>query len=120
MTICVTSEGDTLNAAVDPRFGRCSHFIVVDPDTMDFKALENPASKAGGGAGIQAGQLMADESVEVVLTGNVGPNAFQTLSAAGVTVITGAAGSVRDAIEKYKAGELKAVDSATVKSHSGM
>jgi len=34
--ICVTAAGNTLDAAVDPRFGRTAHFIVVDSETMSF------------------------------------------------------------------------------------
>ena len=88
MKICVTSQGDNLEAKVDPRFGRCPYFIIVDPETKEFEAIANPNIQALSGAGIQSAQLVAGKGVEAILTGNVGPNAFQTLQAAGIKVIT--------------------------------
>ena len=120
MKICVTSDGNNLNSQVDPRFGRCKFFIVVDTDTRVFDAIENPNIESMGGAGIQSAQLVASQRAKAVLTGNVGPNAFQTLQAAGIEVFTGASGTVSEAIAKYKKGELKAVSGSSVGSHSGM
>jgi len=111
--ICVTAQGDNLDAPVDPRFGRCQYFVIVDSETLQYEAIKNPNIDASGGAGIQSGQVMADKQVKAVVTGNVGPNAFQTLNAAGISVITGASGSVRQAIEKYKKGELKQTQGPT-------
>ena len=120
MKICVTSKGDNLDSDVDPRFGRCRYFIIVDTDTMSFESISNGSSMASGGAGIQAAQTVAKAGVEVVVTGNMGPNAFQTLSAAEVIVFTGANGTVKEAVEKYKKGELEKIESASVGSHFGM
>jgi predicted Fe-Mo cluster-binding NifX family protein len=111
--ICVTAQGDNLEAPVDPRFGRCQYFVIVDSETLDYQAIINPNIDSRGGAGIQSGQVMAEKQVKAVVTGNVGPNAFQTLNTAGISVITGASGSVRQAIEKYKKGELKATQGPT-------
>jgi len=120
MKICVSSTADSLDASVDPRFGRCPYFIIVDSDTMQFEVIPNAASGAMGGAGIQAAQIIASKGVKVVITGNVGPNAFQALSAAGIKIVTGAYGTVREVIEKYKRGDLKEAGSPTVGGHFGM
>ncbi len=120
MKICVTSEGSSLDSKVDPRFGRCQHFIIVDTDTLEFEEIENPNIESMGGAGIQSAQLVASKKIKAVLTGNVGPNAFQTLQAAGIEIFTGASGTVKEAIEKYKKGEFKAVSGPSVSSHAGM
>lgn len=120
MKIAVSATGPDLDAEVDPRFGRCQYFVIVDPQTMQFEALDNSNAMAAGGAGISTAQMIASKGVEVVLTGNCGPNAYQTLSAAGIQVITGAAGRIRDAIEAYKAGRFQASAQPSVGSHYGM
>ena len=120
MKICVTSYGDNLESKTDPRFGRCACFIILDPETFEFEAIANPAQNSGGAAGIQSGKLMSDKNVETVLTGNVGPNAYQTLSAAGIKVFTGVDGTVMDAVKKFKINGYKEADKASVDSHSGI
>jgi len=120
MRICVSTTANSLDAPVDPRFGRCPYFIIVDSETLQFEAVPNPASGAVGGAGIQAAQIIASKGAKVVITGNVGPNAFQALSAAGIKIITGAYGTVREVVEKYRRGELKETSSPTVGGHFGM
>ena len=107
MRIAISATGLDLDAEVDPRFGRCQYFIIVDPETMQFEAIENSSAMASGGAGISAAQMITGKGVEAVLTGNCGPNAYQVLSAAGIKVITGVAGKVEDAIEGYKSGKYQ-------------
>jgi len=119
MKIAVSSTGQDLNASVDARFGRCQYFIIIEPETMKFEAIPNPSITAMHGAGIQTSQLIASKGATVVLTGNCGPNAFQTLSAAGIQVIVGVTGTVKDATEKYKKGELQSSSQASVSSHFG-
>jgi predicted Fe-Mo cluster-binding NifX family protein len=120
MKIAISATGSTLDAEVDPRFGRCQYFIIVDPETMQFEALENSSAMAGGGAGISAAETMAGKGIEAVLTGNCGPNAYEVLSAAGIKVVTGVAGKVQDAIQNYKSGKLKASSQPNVAGHFGM
>ena len=87
---------------------------------MQFEAILNTASGAMGGAGIQAAQTIANKGVKVLITGNVGPNAFQTLAAAGIKIFVCAFGTIREAIERYKRGELMQVGSPTVDRDYGM
>jgi len=121
MKIAVTASSPDLESSVDPRFGRCPYFLIVDPETMEFESVENPFVGASGGAGIQAAQLVAGKDVKAVLTGSCGPNAFQTLSAAGIKVVVGVAGAIKEAVRKYASGaEFKEADGPDVPSHHGM
>jgi len=120
MKICVSATGSNLEAQLDPRFGRCLYLVVVDSETMQFEAIPNMAAGATGGAGIQAAQVIADKGVKVVITGNVGPNAFGALSAAGIEIVTGASGVVKEVVEKFKKGELGRTGAPTVGGHFGM
>ena len=120
MKICLSATADNLEAQLDPRFGRCLYLIIVDTETMEFEAIPNAAAGSTGGAGIQAAQTIAGKGVRAVITGNVGPNAFGALSAASIEIITGASGTVREAIEKFKRGEFQRTGTPTVAGHFGM
>jgi predicted Fe-Mo cluster-binding NifX family protein len=120
MKIAISSMGTDLDAQIDPRFGRCAYFIMVDTDDMSFEAFDNESIALGGGAGIQSAQFVTSKEAEVIITGNVGPNAVSTLSAAGVEVITGQTGTVRKAIEDYKMGKLTASKAADASDKYGM
>jgi predicted Fe-Mo cluster-binding NifX family protein len=120
MKICISSTGKNLDAVVDQRFGRCQYFLIVDTETMKVKTISNESTLSSGGAGIQAAQIVTKEDIGSVITGNIGPNAFQILQAAGIKVYTGAEGTIKEAIENYKKGKLKETGSANVESHSGI
>ena len=105
MKMCVTATAGDLNAQVDPRFGRCKYFVFVDLDTMTFEAMPNDAIAAPG-AGTQAAQTIVNRGVDVLISGNIGPNAFQVLSTAGAKIATGAYGTVKEAVEMYKRGRF--------------
>jgi predicted Fe-Mo cluster-binding NifX family protein len=120
MKIAVTARANNLESEIDPRFGRCSSFLIIDTETMNFTSISNVSNMASGGAGIQAAQTIAKTGVNVVITGNIGPNAFQTLQAAGIKVITGVNGLITDIIKRYKNGEFKETNTPSVGSHFGM
>jgi len=120
MKIAVTSTGPSLDDNVEARFGRCPYFLIIDTDTMQYESIENPNIALGGGAGIQSAQLMSEKGVTVVLTGNCGPNAFNVFGQAGVQVIVGVSGPVRNAVEQFKAGTFSSASGPNVASHFGM
>jgi len=120
MKICVSAVASSLDAQIDPRFGRCPYLLIVDSESMEFETISNLASGAMHGAGIQSAQTVASKGVKVVITGSVGPNAFQALSSAGIKVVTGGFGTAREVIERYKKGELAETNSPTVGGHFGM
>ena len=100
--ICITSKGTDLSAEVDPKFGRAQYFLIVDPHSMDFEAIENPNIEAAHGAGIQTAQLISSKNVRVVLTGNCGPNAQRILQSSGIEVITNVSGKAEEALAQYR------------------
>ena len=120
MKIGISATGPSLEAQVEPRFGRCPYFLIVDSTTLAFEAVENPSQASVGGAGIQSAQLMSEKGVSTVLTGNCGPNAARTFDAAGIEVVTGVSGPVRQALEQFGAGAFSPGGGANVPSHSGM
>ena len=120
MKIAVSSSGKNLDSQIDPRFGRCAYFLIVDTDDMNFEAFDNESIALGGGAGIQAAQFVASKGAKAILTGNVGPNAVKTLGAAGVEVFVGQNGTVREALERYKGGNQESTRKASVADHYGM
>ena len=107
MKTAISSTGPDLDSEVDPRFGRCQYFVIVDSDTMNFETMPNASKAAPSGAGIQAAQTIANKGAKLILTGSVGPNAQQVLSSAGIEIITGVYGTVREAVEKLKRGQLR-------------
>ena len=118
MKIAITSTGANLEAEVDPRFGRAQNFIIVDTESGDFEVVDNEQNvDAAQGAGPQAAVSISDKNVEYLLTGHCGPNAFNSLKAAGIKVIVGVGGTVKEAVESFKRGELKATDAPDVQGH---
>ena len=118
MRIAVTSTGNELISDMDPRFGRAKYFIIVDPKTLEYEVAENKQNlNLPQGAGIQAAKTIVDQKVDVLISGNCGPKAFQVLDAAGINVVTGAKGRVIDAVTQYKNGQLQAVKEANVEGH---
>ena len=120
MKIAISSSGNNLDSQIDPRFGRCAFFAIVDTENMNFEAFDNESISLGGGAGIQSAQFVASKGAKAILTGNVGPNAVKTLSAAGVEVFVGQTGTVREALGRYKGGNLKPTSTPNVADHHGM
>ena len=117
--IAVTCEEASLDAQVDPRFGRAAGFLIVDPDTMEFEYINNGSTQVmAQGAGIQAAESIAKSGAKILLTGNVGPKAFQGLEAAGIEIGQNLdSGTVRQAIEKFKAGDVDFASSHNKTGH---
>jgi predicted Fe-Mo cluster-binding NifX family protein len=120
MKIAVSAQGETLDSLASPVFGRCPTYLFVELETWQFEAVPNPAMSQGGGAGIQAAQFVVERGAEAVLTGNLGPNAFDVLQAAGVPGYLVPEGTVRQAVEAFKAGRLQSMGGANVAAHAGM
>ncbi|HNX39050.1 MAG TPA: NifB/NifX family molybdenum-iron cluster-binding protein [Methanothrix sp.] len=121
MKVCVTAAASGIDAPMDPRFGRCPFFVVVDLDSMSEKSIPNANVDAASGAGIQAASEVARQGASALITGNIGPNAMQTLSAAKIDVYQHQGGvAVRAAVESFQKGELSKIEAPSVPAHAGM
>jgi len=118
MKIIITSQGNELSSEIDLRFGRAKWLILFDTETDTFEAHDNNLNlNASQGAGIQTGRNIAELGADGVITGNVGPNAFKTLSAANIKVYLAEKLTVEQAIEAYKDGKLLSAGQANVEGH---
>ncbi|MBK1700609.1 DUF134 domain-containing protein [Thiococcus pfennigii] len=121
MKIVITAQAGTLEAAVDPQFGRAAVYVLYDLETGAWSAHDNGSGQlASQGAGVQGAQTIIEFAPTAVVTGHCGPKAFRALQAAGIAVYTGASGTVREAIEALREGRLEKTEAATVASHSGV
>jgi predicted Fe-Mo cluster-binding NifX family protein len=119
MKIAITSNGANLDAPMSPVFGRCPMVVLVETEPLQFEAIENPAIAAPSGAGIQAAQLVVERGAQAVVTGNVGPNALDVFQSAGVPIYLFNGGTVRDAVEAFKAGKLQPIAAASARAGAG-
>ncbi|HOP06570.1 MAG TPA: NifB/NifX family molybdenum-iron cluster-binding protein [candidate division Zixibacteria bacterium] len=118
MKIAVSAQGTDMNSPVDPRFGRAAHFVIYDTETKNFEVLSNGDNAAAAqGAGIQAAQMVADQAVDMVVSGNMGPKAFQVLRAAGIKMVSWSDGTVQEAIDMIESGQYDLIDQANVGGH---
>ena len=118
MKVAVSSVGETLDSAVDPRFGRAAQFVLVDTDTGEHQLISNAQNlHAAQGAGIQAAETVSSHGAEYVMTGHCGPKAFRALNAAGIKVVSGIAGTVAEAVDSLKNGAVTPSDGADVEGH---
>jgi predicted Fe-Mo cluster-binding NifX family protein len=110
--IAISCEAPSLDAPLDPRFGRAAGFLIVDPQTASHEYIDNGASQAmGQGAGIQAAEIVVRAGAKVVLTGFVGPKAFAALNAAGIKVVQNLENqTARQALERFEAGDVTYAD----------
>lgn len=105
MLIAISSQGPTMDDAVDPRFGRAAGYVLYDSESNESRWLDNADNaSAAQGAGIQAAQRVVEAGAEVVLTGRVGPNAEGVLRRGGIRIELCGAGSVRSVVETFLAG----------------
>lgn len=117
MKICITSQGNTMESPMDPRFGRSKYFLLYDTKTKESEFLRN--NPQGGGAGVSAGQLIISKGVRAVITGNLGPNASQVLDSGNIQVFKGIHKSLKENIELYINNKLSKI-TEIVESHTGM
>jgi predicted Fe-Mo cluster-binding NifX family protein len=112
MKIVISSSGKNKDSALDKRFGRCEYFQIFDMDTKEFNVLSNDGAASSGGAGIAAASQVIEEGVDVVITGNLGPNAFELLEKAGIKAYSCEAVPVSESIEMFQKNQLSEIGAA--------
>ncbi len=100
----------SLDAPVDPHFGRCLYFVIVDADSMEFDSFRNTTTSASNGAGVQAAQFVISKGVDALITGSIGSKAFSMLTSKGIDVLPFIKGSVADALRAYRENALEKLE----------
>lgn len=119
MKIAISSADKNKESLLDRRFGRCDYFLIFDTETEDFKAISNNGVASGGGAGIAAASQVIEEKITAIITGNLGPNAFELLQKAGIKAYSCEELPVLKAIELFKENKLSEINAAG-NAHHGM
>ena len=122
MKIAISSTNNNLEGEVDGRFGRCNYFLIIETkenQIKDFKAIENTAKEQAGGAGISAGEIVAKQNVDAVITVNLGPRAFSVFEQFKIKIYQGN-GKIKDVVQKFLGGKLEELSNATGPQHIGL
>lgn len=118
MKICISACGKDSDSEVDPQFGRCNYFVIIDLETGSVTSIKNPGLEAPSGAGIRAAEAIVNEGINILLTGSVGPNSFSILSEAGIEIYSGIRGKVAFALREYQSGNLSVLESPNASTHA--
>jgi predicted Fe-Mo cluster-binding NifX family protein len=119
MKIAVSAAGQNKESILDRRFGRCDYFLICDTESGEFKSIRNNGVSSGGGAGIAAASQVIEENVSVIITGNLGPNAFELVEKAGIKAYSCEALPVFRAVEMFQKSGLSEINAAG-NAHNGM
>lgn len=110
MRLAISTRGQDANSPVDLHFGRTRYFRIVDSDSGEETVLDNAgAANAAQGAGIQTARRLVRLGVQAVLTGSVGPNAWQVLQAAKIRIYSVMDGSVEQVLRSFRDGQLQPI-----------
>lgn len=117
MKIAISSFGQSMQDELNPRLGRCEYFVIYDTAEGFATAIDNIGRHSTEAAGIATAKLLNDQGVEVIISGNIGPNAFTALQAAEIKVYIGVAGKVEDVVQNYQRGILTEAKAPNVGPH---
>lgn len=118
MKIALSIATANIDKEIDPRFGRSQYLAVIDQDNNTWETYPNPARNASGGAGIKAAEFLSQLGVDVVISGEFGPNAYQALRAAGMKLYRyGNCQKVEEALARFDADELEEAHNSSHSNH---
>ncbi len=119
MKIAISSAGQNKESFLDKRFGRCNYFLIFNTENGEYKAIKNEGGTASGGAGIAAASQVIEEDVAIIITGNLGPNAFELIEKTEIKVFGCSEIPVIQAIEMFNSNQLLEIKAAG-NAHQGM
>lgn len=119
MKICISSTQSNIDSVVDNRFGRCPFFAIYDSETKEYDFVENNGANEAHGAGLKAAQILVDKGAEVIITGQIGPNAMKVLNLANINLLKIRGNKLIEQIEYYQEDKLMKIDTPSA-PHSGM
>ena len=120
MKVGVPAKGESIDSAVDERFGRSPYFVLVDATSLALEVFKNPGPAEKDAAGILACQMLIEKGADAVAVKNIGHNALVSLTGGGVRVYVGAGGSILDTLKMLKKGQLSPAETATVGFQDGL
>ncbi len=107
MKVCIPTMGDKgLDEQVGEHFGRVPTYTVYDSETEELNIMDNTSGHAGG-SGYPA-EILANAGINVMVCGGLGSRAISMFEQSGVMVYIGARGTVKEALDMWKAGQLTA------------
>jgi predicted Fe-Mo cluster-binding NifX family protein len=99
-------EPNGMASEVNDHFGMSEHFAILEVEGDDIKGLEFIRESPSLKEHRTPPGLLAEHGVEVVLAGGIGPHMIEELLDKGIKIFRGAAGTIEQAFEDYKAGML--------------
>ena len=123
MKIAISAISDDLEQQVNPVFGRCPGFLIVEVEGKELgkhSFVPNAAAQAGMGAGVAAAQAVAQQGVQAVISGNFGPNALMVLKQSGIKIYQASGLTANQAVKQFIEGKLQEIKAPSVEGHFGM
>ncbi len=111
MKILFVTDEPTLESKIAKRFGHAKYYLIYDLEKNTFEAMENP----GHGEKHEVLYDLAEKGVKTFIVGNIGPGAYETAQEIGAEIYLARLMKAKDALEKFKNGELEKLEKPTLK-----
>lgn len=118
LKIAISAKGPGLEANLDSRFGRAKWIVIYDTESKEFESVDNAENyNAPQGAGIKTAAMVVDKGCSAVISGHLGPKAFDVIKRSDIKVYYKEGGSVKEAIEDFENGKLTQSNQANIQGH---
>ncbi len=106
-----TDSKNGLASHVNPHFGRCPHYLLVDVDGQEIKAFEdidNPFFRHHTPG--QIPNFIQEQGAEVMIAGGMGHRAIDFFQNLGIEAVSGASGTALKSLGLYLLGDLQGAE----------